>query len=651
MGTAFLWDDKVAAASVTALTGTTIAGMPLSNLADPQPRLRARLLGSAVSLLVDFGAAVAIGAVAAISTTLSESATARLRIGPAESFFEAVPLFDLRFDAGPIAPPSGYNFSRASTATYIDAAGVLRTAAANTLRIDHDPATHECLGALLEESRTNMVRYSGDVANSAWVKFGAPSVTANAGIAPDGTMTATALVLTPSSGFYQSVTAAGGETWIGSIWLRAEAPGTFRQAATGSPSGPVTRLIAVTTEWQRFSLGVTLAAGADHFGLQIDGTGGGGTIYAWGAQSEKAAEASSTIPTTSAAATRAADRQWLAGQAIDGSAGLSAVVDFTKTSTAGTAVPLAFSTASTAFGDTWYVQAAPGGGMTLILNDSAHGDYPLPAPYAPYGPGNVQRIAFGTGARGGVTFASDANAPNLRPPVPIAAGSFTTVGLGGGAWGGAPGTVAGLLRIRRIAVYGAELTPGQVAALAGTGSTIDAVAMALDSGTIAAEVSDDSGGNLVLVLPAPASGRYLRLDLEASGAVVIDIGRIVAGPLWRPSRSYAYGIVEGRQINDRVDINPLTGARFPVPALVNPRFAKFTLPLLTTAEVRGEFRALTKALGGVGDLLWIPETASSQAELNNRSLWGAAAAPGDLAGASRDSFVGSQHGLQIIERV
>jgi hypothetical protein len=100
-----------------------------------------------------------------------------------------------------------------------------------------------------------------------------------------------------------------------------------------------------------------------------------------------------------------------------------------------------------------------------------------------------------------------------------------------------------------------------------------------------------------------------------------------------------------------VDINPLTGARFPVPALANPRFAKFTLPPLTTAEARGAFRALTRALGSVGDLLWIPETALAQAELNNRSLWGAVAAPGDLAGASRDSFAAMSRSFQIIERV
>jgi hypothetical protein len=172
-----------------------------------------------------------------------------------------------------------------------------------------------------------------------------------------------------------------------------------------------------------------------------------------------------------------------------------------------------------------------------------------------------------------------------------------------------------------------------------------------NSGQVAAGITDECGGNVIFVLPSTQTQRYLRVDLWQTGTQIIDIGRIVAGPLLRPARTHAYGIVEGRQINDRVDANPLTGARFPVPALANPRFAKFTLPLLTTAEARGEFRSLTRTLGGVGDLLWIPDTSLSQAELNARSLYGAANAPGDLAGASRDNFVASSRSFSITERV
>jgi hypothetical protein len=54
------------------------------NLCDPQPQLRARFTGGAASILVDFGTATPIKAVALISTNLSTNATARWRLGTLE---------------------------------------------------------------------------------------------------------------------------------------------------------------------------------------------------------------------------------------------------------------------------------------------------------------------------------------------------------------------------------------------------------------------------------------------------------------------------------------------------------------------------------------------------------------------------------------
>ena len=147
------------------------------------------------------------------------------------------------------------------------------------------------------------------------------------------------------------------------------------------------------------------------------------------------------------------------------------------------------------------------------------------------------------------------------------------------------------------------------------------------------------------------SGRYLRVDLDAPGATLIDVGRLVAGPLWRVSRAVAYGVQEGRETLDRRDRNPLTGAEFPVPALANPRVARFTLPLLSAAEIRTQHRALVAALGGAGEALWLPETSLSLAEINARSIWGAIAAPGEEALATRDSPVGTSRSFRIAERL
>ena len=68
-------------------------------------------------------------------------------------------------------------FTRASTATYFDRLGVLRTAAVNEPRIDYDPATGECKGLLIEEQRTNLLTYSEDFTQGYWGKHNGTVVT------------------------------------------------------------------------------------------------------------------------------------------------------------------------------------------------------------------------------------------------------------------------------------------------------------------------------------------------------------------------------------------------------------------------------------------------------------------------------------------
>ena len=99
------------------------------------------------------------------------------------------------------------------------------------------------------------------------------------------------------------------------------------------------------------------------------------------------------------------------------------------------------------------------------------------------------------------------------------------------------------------------------------------------------------------------------------------------------------------------DRNPLTGAEFPVPALANPRITRFTLPLLTNAEIRAQHRAMVAALGAAGDALWIPDTGLTLGELNVRCVWGGIAASGDEAVAVRDHPAANSRSFRIVERL
>ena len=49
-------------------------------------------------------------------------------------------------------------FTRASSATYVDSAGVLQTATTNTPRFTYNPVTLAPLGLMVEEARTNSIR-------------------------------------------------------------------------------------------------------------------------------------------------------------------------------------------------------------------------------------------------------------------------------------------------------------------------------------------------------------------------------------------------------------------------------------------------------------------------------------------------------------
>lgn len=172
-----------------------------------------------------------------------------------------------------------------------------------------------------------------------------------------------------------------------------------------------------------------------------------------------------------------------------------------------------------------------------------------------------------------------------------------------------------------------------------------------DTFTIHPSTNRQNNGNIVLITDTPATGRYLRIDLNNLLDTYLDIGRIVAGPLWRTSYSYAYGATEGRVMLDRRDRNPYTGAEFAVPAVHNPRAAAFTLPVITPAEAVAEYRDMIDRLGAVGDALWIPDTSLSQYELNTRSIWGAVNQPGAAASIVRATPVSHSRRFTLVERV
>jgi hypothetical protein len=230
---------------------------------------------------------------------------------------------DLNFMGAPLDPR--ITFTRASTATYTDASGTIQTVAANTPRWDYDPVTHALRGLLIEEARTNNLVISSDFTNPFWTKAGvtaaAPTVTGNQTTAPDGTLTASRFVIPAVSGagsvsiVYANYNPAAAIHAF-SVYLKGSVGGEliYIEASTAGVTFYASPRLTLTTQWQRFTL-VTpaLTAAVWIFAIGTDlrdvtqASTPAQTVYAWCAQVEQGASATSAINTTGVAVARSAD--------------------------------------------------------------------------------------------------------------------------------------------------------------------------------------------------------------------------------------------------------------------------------------------------------------------------------------------------------
>jgi hypothetical protein len=223
---------------------------------------------------------------------------------------------------------SRVTFTRASTATYFDGAGLIQSAAVNATRFDHDPATGVSRGLLIEESRTNLFRYSGELTNAAWTPVGV--VTAYGTIRGQPSFLNTRTVAGAGFGLtpIQSPAISGataGRQYTFSAWVRLVSGPTGAVNIIAIEDGGATASASVmagafvlTGTPQRITATLTIVQN-DRTGFRffISSTAGGTYEIEYAAmQVEQAATASSYIPTAAAAATRAAELPTVTGAAF-----------------------------------------------------------------------------------------------------------------------------------------------------------------------------------------------------------------------------------------------------------------------------------------------------------------------------------------------
>ena len=233
---------------------------------------------------------------------------------------------------------SRLSFHRDSYATYYDRAGVIRVASPNQPRFDHDPETGESRGLIIERPQNNRLTTTTGF-NVAWAHTAGTGNHQNAGLAPDGTWSASKLVGYNTSSTKHYVyrgSVSGDRTW--SVYAKAaehsrvyfwEGGVTAQNAGfdlTGDgavfssvPSNAAT-IKHVGNGWYRCTLSVSVSSGnplliigimpttQTHYSTNWNGDGGG--VLLWGAQEEPGTYATSYIPSSNGFRSRSTSKSY-----------------------------------------------------------------------------------------------------------------------------------------------------------------------------------------------------------------------------------------------------------------------------------------------------------------------------------------------------
>jgi hypothetical protein len=211
-----------------------------------------------------------------------------------------------------------------------------------TDRLNVPRLTYEngCPSLLLEKQSSNIITYSEDLTDSAWIKQQV-TITANATTSPDGTQNADKLIINNglTGGYAYRVNSTSATPYTGSFYIKAggvnyttfytNMSGSYEQALINLTNGAITnstfantpKTTSVGNGWYRVEY--TVNAGGGPVTIYIDGgatSGGGGYtgngvdgVYIWGAQVEQSSYATSYIKTTSTSVTRLADSCYKTG--------------------------------------------------------------------------------------------------------------------------------------------------------------------------------------------------------------------------------------------------------------------------------------------------------------------------------------------------
>jgi hypothetical protein len=258
------------------------------------------------AVLSDGGTVVAIGNTTDLYSRLlglglinSASLVNSCNGGKADALYNFVP--------SPVQSLDRFTVTRASTKLRIGSDGLYGSVANNVPAFEFN-TDGSYRGLLVEPGATNLALHSQDFTQGVWAKTVSASVTANTGIAPDGTMTADTFTAgADGSQIQYSFVASAGVTYTASFFIRRiTGTGVVNIRSVENVNTPV----VITSSWQRYSVTTTSTTTTIRIGMTL--ATNGDAVEIWQAQLETGSVATSPIVTTAGTASRVADSVTLA---------------------------------------------------------------------------------------------------------------------------------------------------------------------------------------------------------------------------------------------------------------------------------------------------------------------------------------------------
>ncbi|AOV61891.1 tail protein [Synechococcus phage S-WAM2] len=236
-------------------------------------------------------------------------------------------------------------FERASVGTYVGRDGLIKTAGNDDPRFDHDPETLESLGLLIEESRTNILGNSQNLADNNGIDWDNVNgtIAVNQTTAPDGTNTAASFTTSAGNAEHSVVWAelvpTGNVT--ASVWVKRNTYSIVSFVLYGEPNSIVSYNVSTKTVynqasnvsratiteypngWYRISATMNCTVADSRAFRLYASTGnfdasGTESFYYWGPQVEAGSFETSYIPTyvSNTSVTRSADTGNIIGESF-----------------------------------------------------------------------------------------------------------------------------------------------------------------------------------------------------------------------------------------------------------------------------------------------------------------------------------------------